>query len=246
MSICRLVRGSYFDILRNPADAPLKRFAARFTYNGIDEIASRDLGFGTGPIAQPPPLPRLESQSASIKRSHPESPRQSPRIPEARYRNGRDDRAGPMAGGRMEEPRAKRAKPSSPPRREAVRNNRRDLSPPMRAERPPMPIAPVGPEMDRSGLPKAVVWFLGNLPRPDLFDGKILRIHPDRLAHIAFLGPRFQADDIMNVLSTVQMPTNTPAYGPRSNSGEWGAKVVRESILTTRSTGRGPGNRRRR
>jgi hypothetical protein len=74
-----------------------------------------------------------------------------------------------------------------------------------------MPMAPVGPEMDRSGLPKAVVWFLGNLPRPDLFDGMFLRIHPNRLAYIAFSGPRFQADDIMNVLSTVQMPTNAPA-----------------------------------
>ena len=41
----------------------------------------------------------------------------------------------------------------------------------MREQRPPLPVAPVGPEMDRSGLPKAVVWFLGNLPRPDLFDG---------------------------------------------------------------------------
>jgi cleavage stimulation factor subunit 3 len=153
-------------------DAPLKRFAARFTYNGIDEIASRDLGFGTSSIVQqPPPLPRLDSQSVAIKRTHPESPRQSPRIPEARFRNGRDDRAGPMGGGRMEEPRAKRAKQSSPPRREAARNNRREMSPPMREQRPPLPVAPVGPEMDRSGLPKSVVWFLGNLPRPDLFDG---------------------------------------------------------------------------
>lgn len=82
--------------------------------------------------------------------------------------------------------------------------------------------------MDRSGLPKAVVWFLGNLPRPDLFDGTSLSITTFLIAHVALLGPRFQADDIMNVLSTVQMPTNmppsmqtgVPAYGPRSNSGE--------------------------
>ncbi|KAJ9116457.1 hypothetical protein QFC22_004899 [Naganishia vaughanmartiniae] len=189
-----------------PADAPLKRFASRFAYNGIDEIASRDLGFGSRAVMPPPPaLPRLESQTVNSKRAHPESPRQSPRLPEQRYRNGRDDRAAQMSSNRNEEPRIKRVKPSSPPRREPVRIGRRELSPPMRDQRPPMIPGPPVPEMDRSGLPKAVVWFMGNLPRPNQFDG-----------------PLFHADDIMNVLSTVTIPTipmPSGPPGPRVNSG---------------------------
>jgi hypothetical protein len=50
----------------------------------------------------------------------------------------------------------------------------------------------------------------------------------------------------MNVLSTVAMPSqNAPAYGPRSNSGEYGDFVVDHALIFILA-GRGPGNRRRR
>ncbi|WVQ78099.1 hypothetical protein IAT38_000180 [Cryptococcus sp. DSM 104549] len=38
-----------------PNDSPLKRFAQRFTYHGIDQVAIRDLGFGRRPT--PGPIP---------------------------------------------------------------------------------------------------------------------------------------------------------------------------------------------
>lgn len=42
----------------NFGDSPLKRFAQRFTFNGIDEIALRDLGFGR-PSRPPAPVPSV-------------------------------------------------------------------------------------------------------------------------------------------------------------------------------------------
>ncbi|ORX39874.1 hypothetical protein BD324DRAFT_667355 [Kockovaella imperatae] len=40
-----------------PNDSPLKRFAQRFVYNGIDQVALRDLGFGKRLQGAPPPAP---------------------------------------------------------------------------------------------------------------------------------------------------------------------------------------------
>lgn len=44
-------------------DSALKRFAQRFTYNGLDQIALRDLGFG---LRHPPPLPAPVPAAQSI------------------------------------------------------------------------------------------------------------------------------------------------------------------------------------
>ena len=97
-------------LMKLTLDSPLKRFAQRFTYNGLDQIALRDLGFGS---RQPPPSP-------PAKRPLPESPRpaspvkrpraESPRPPPQRFR----DRT-----------------PRSPPRREPP------VIPPPRVSAPP-------------------------------------------------------------------------------------------------------------
>ena len=85
-------------------DSPLKRFAQRFIYSSLDEIAIQDLGFGRSPVPpQSGPMPRLPSgapaptlppapagilppaahSSPSQKRPAPESPsRQRPRSPQ--------------------------------------------------------------------------------------------------------------------------------------------------------------------
>lgn len=161
-------------------DAPLRRFAARFAYDGIDEIASRDLGFGV----------KRESAAAAasipagplIKRAREDSPtRSSLHLTEAQ-------RFPPQPLGREPPPKRQRGFSPAPPPPPPAQNmqqrrngdgRRRDFSPPpMRSGPgmgPPMQapsMSQPGLERDASGLPKSVVWFLGNLPRARLFDGK--------------------------------------------------------------------------
>ena len=147
-------------------DAPLRRFASRFVYNGIDEIASRDLGFGVKREAAPAP---------PMKRNRPEdSPMRSPRVPEPRFREERQ----PLP---PHQPPVKRQRGFSPPRRNnrQSEDRRRDFSPPPPVRRdapqssmPPPAVMPPALERDASGLPRSVVWFMGNLPRARLFDGQ--------------------------------------------------------------------------
>src|SRR4051812_2599139 len=157
-------------------ESPLKRFASRYSYQGIDQILVRDLGFGVKPAAAAPQPPVSVPAKRPLREESPA--RLSPRIPEPRYR---DDRPPPP---RDDGP-AKRHRPSSPPRdRQRDRwagppdnawGGRREPSPPprrveVRAQPPPPPMPPAEP-LDRSGLPKSVVWFLGNLPSARTFDG---------------------------------------------------------------------------
>jgi cleavage stimulation factor subunit 3 len=207
-------------------DAPLRRFASRFVYNGIDEIASRDLGFGVKREAAPLP-----------KRTRPEdSPMRSPRIPEPRFRD-RDDRQ-PLPP--VREPPPKRQRGFSPPRRNGRAGpqeddrRRREFSPPPgpRRDMAPvqqLPVVPPGLERDPSGLPRAVVWFMGNLPRARLFDGKLSSPARKEFQLILLrhsVGPIFKPEDLMDVLGRANIPNaglgNNMPMGPGPGPGPHG------------------------
>lgn len=135
-----------------PKDTPLKRFASRYTYNGLDEIALRDLGLRQrgrpAPAFIPPPPPQVLAPPmppfAPSGRASP-LPRGSP---------AKRDRSPPRSPGRAD----KRPRPASP---------RRFAPPP--PERSP---APPNPEPT---LPKALEWFTSVLPPARSFDGAIFR-----------------------------------------------------------------------
>jgi cleavage stimulation factor subunit 3 len=112
------------------SDSPLKRFAQRFTYNGIDQIALRDLGFGIGPrsiaaSARPTPI------QAPLPPPHPSLPPLPPSLPQppihASPNNKRPlpgtsspDQRRPSIDHSAQRPRSpeyKRQRPASPPRR---------------------------------------------------------------------------------------------------------------------------------
>lgn len=168
-----------------PNDAPLKRFAAKYSYSGNDQIAIRDLGFGQKAPAEPPVGPR---STQVPKRALPDEISPSKQL---RRLGGDRDRSRDQY----------RPEPSAPKRQRAVSpppisrwgahadQRRREPSPQARprpvAQRPP----PQAEQLDPSGLPKAIVWFLGNLPNARSFDG-----------------PIFTAEDLMPVLATISLP----------------------------------------
>lgn len=161
-----------------PNDSPLKRFAQRFIYNSLDEIAIQDLGFGRSPVPPPSgPMPRLPSgapaptlpagpatilppaahSSPSQKRPAPESPpRQRARSPQ---RGSRDFSEA------HDEPAYKRSRGPSPrrfpqapppPTLPAYGQNQPRFNPPLGdrgTERspmpPPMPPSQIQPPMYR-------------------------------------------------------------------------------------------------
>lgn len=129
-------------ILSRP-DSPLKRFAQRFAYNGLDQIALRDLGFGRRqPPQMPPPMPQINSSipppvQAGILPQRPLSPipvkrplpRESPqpvRPPSPMYKR---PRAQSPQGRQFTPPRAERGPSSQPPPRDFRDRNSRDRSP---------------------------------------------------------------------------------------------------------------------
>lgn len=176
-------------------DSPLKRFAQRFTYHGIDQIALRDLGFGLRSRQPPPPVQSLPPRPISpAKRPAPDSPR------DRRSSIDRDRERSRSPG-----PGYKRYRQASPPpprryplpERERDRGPRynngpppRDRSPlpiplppmPRRDDRGPMPTPPpvmppppaVVSQYDRSGVAKPLAWFISTLPPARAFDGKLL------------------------------------------------------------------------
>ncbi|ORY33805.1 hypothetical protein BCR39DRAFT_519303 [Naematelia encephala] len=201
-----------------PNDSPLKRFAQRFTYNGIDEIALRDLGFGSRPRAPLPPLPPPTNMlpppafpSPIPKRPAPDSPRSPAR---RRPSIDRSRSPGPHRGGdgsfNKRYRQASSPPPPPPPRRFPPPERERDgpprytnahphppprarspLPPPLppirREDRGPLPAPNMGPgpgqiERDRSGLPRPLARFIGNLPSTRAFDGPIFR--PDDIMHL--------------------------------------------------------------
>ncbi|TXT07763.1 uncharacterized protein COLE_04687 [Cutaneotrichosporon oleaginosum] len=176
-----------------PSDSPLKRFAQRHTYAGVDEIALRDLGLrarqaGAPALAAPartaaPVPPAAPRRPLPPHMARPPVPPFPPRtaspLPSSPAKRDRSPPRSPRAD-------AKRARPASPPRRfgppAPVAGGRSPVPPPR--GRGPHP--PPGSERDRSGLPKAVSWFVGTLPPARSFDG-----------------PVFRPDDIMGLFSNI-------------------------------------------
>jgi len=146
----------------------------------------------------------------------------SPRVPEPRFREERQ----PLP---PHQPPVKRQRGFSPPRRNnrQSEDRRRDFSPPPPVRRdappsmPPPAVLPPALERDPSGLPRSVVWFMGNLPRARLFDGETCDepapIHFLRLTNrTKYPGPIFKPEDLMEVLSRANIPGPQPIGGPPS------------------------------
>lgn len=187
-----------------PGDSPLKRFAQRFTFDGIDEIALRDLGFGkhraaaAAPVA-PPALPPagvgLLQQQAGIA---PRSPQKRPLSPLPAASPGRDKRQRPAS--------------PAPPARGMQRFGSQDTRPPAMPPMPPRGVPPRSvptPPVHRSGLPNQLVWFIGQLPPTRSFDG-----------------PIFRPDDIIGLFSNIAAngTGNRPVVPPRGPPAGYGRR----------------------
>ncbi|WWC61133.1 uncharacterized protein I303_103712 [Kwoniella dejecticola CBS 10117] len=122
-----------------PNDSPLKRFAQRYTYNGIDQIAARDLGFSATHRPQPQqpavqaniPLPSASSSSSAAAPNHAQSPAGYKRpLPDSESpRRDRDHRRASLD---RSPKRYKAHSPPPPPRRypDRERDRERDIPPP--------------------------------------------------------------------------------------------------------------------
>ncbi|KAI9638306.1 putative cleavage stimulation factor, 77kDa subunit [Dioszegia hungarica] len=209
-----------------PGDSPLKRFAQRYTYNGMDQIARRDLGFGSPrpqPAAAPqapflpPPVQNMPPPTMAIAPppaqtiSHPLPPRShSP------SRNGNGDFGG-----------NKRYRPNSPPppRRFdpgpiAPPAKGRGYLPPPGGDRPPVHMGP-GPGPGYGGAPPRHASGNGIPPPPGGYGGpgpmpprdgwdrsgvsKGVAWFVGQLptARSFDVGPVFRPDDIMGLFSNI-------------------------------------------
>ncbi|WVO21992.1 mRNA 3'-end-processing protein RNA14 [Cryptococcus decagattii] len=195
-----------------PEDAPLKRFAQRWSYNGIDQIAIRDLGFNRARMGVPvlpasTIAPTLPPPTASIT-----DPVVAPvpvQPPQESYKRPAPEDITPRQPSSTEFSRSpKRHRAQSPPRRYAERDDRppagryRDSLPPVKAPSsiPPAhlgagstfatpPSGGYGGDKDRSGLEKPLAWFMAQLPNARSFDG-----------------PIFRPDDIMKLFGGLSLP----------------------------------------
>jgi len=211
-----------------PKETPLKRFASRYTFNGIDEIALRDLGVGR---VRPAPTPAPAAPGAAL----PPFPPTGAVRPASPVRNSPQKRplSPPRSPARVDA--FKRARGVSPPRpafqpphagRFAPPN--RDVSP-FPAARPPVPVAgrvpPAGPTAHAAnpgGLPQALSWFIGRLPTTRSFDG-----------------PIFRADDIIGLFSNIGANGAGVPAGPAAVSHA----PVRPPVGGRPGGFRGPGRR---
>ncbi|KAG9027591.1 mRNA 3'-end-processing protein rna14 [Tulasnella sp. JGI-2019a] len=149
-----------------PSDPPIKRFAHKYTYLGIDAVASRDLGFG---------IKQAGSQQAP--RAEPVS---APAAPEPSVNNGGNHkRAASPARRRDPSPPPKRFKGGSPPPGPRGRNweRERDRSQDMSGRKPYSPR-----RKDADAIPEGVAWFMGTLPSAIAFDGP--RFRTEDLMHL--------------------------------------------------------------
>lgn len=192
---------------------PIKQFAHKYTYLGIDAIASRDLGAGArapsigsgqkGPDA----TPTLSAGGANTP---------SPTGPQ----NGHISQKRAASPPRRREPSpppAKRFKGNSPPplgsrgrdweSRERDRG-KRDFTPPRKDYR-----------RNVDSVPEGVVWFMTTLPSAASFDGKFngfgeVDDEPSEteITYRRNIGPRFRTDDVMQLFKTASLPA--PHVGP--------------------------------
>lgn len=192
-----------------PKDMPLKRFASRYIFDGIDEIAIRDLGFGRGRTAH------LAAPATGATVLPPFPPTGAPRV-STPMRSSPQKRAlsPPRSPGRVDT--FKRPRGVSPAPRFQPPVNRFAPTPPAGRQspnpmvRPPVPVAraaPVAPPVQSSytppapgGIPQALSWFIGRLPPSHSFDG-----------------PIFRADDIMGLIGGIASNgAATPPHNPHA------------------------------
>jgi cleavage stimulation factor subunit 3 len=171
-----------------PKETPLKRFAARYTFHGIDEIALRDLGLARGRAAAPPPP--LAASAANV----------FPPFPPGQIRP-----ASPSQKRALSPPRSparvdtfKRARAQSPPRGNFVPPAQNRFAPHQQQQQQgqgqrdtsPFPRAPVPGARPAAaatnGPPQALSWFVTRLPTAQSFDG-----------------PVFHADDIVGLFAGI-------------------------------------------
>lgn len=166
------------------SDPPIKRFALRHTYLTTDAIASRDLGFsvarqtGNGAVVGGSgPLARTDTQQSLLASSNYPAGSTSHKRPASPDYRKRDDRStGDYGLGH------KRSRALSPPReRDRERwdgSRRRAGSPGWDRDRdrdvpPPRKIDRDREEEKGPVLPPVISWFIGQLPAPAAFDGKV-------------------------------------------------------------------------
>jgi hypothetical protein len=159
-----------FDLTRS-LDPPIKRFAQRYGYVGIDTVANRDLGFGYRPPTT------ITTSGASASTSKIESPNAS-------HNNSAisaERKRGPSPDRRRDEER-KRQRPLSPPPPPRDRDRDRDRDyregPPRRRFSPPPPRDWERRERDELAekqvtVPPVLSGFLGQLPPASTFNGKL-------------------------------------------------------------------------
>ncbi|KAG8882441.1 mRNA 3'-end-processing protein rna14 [Tulasnella sp. 331] len=197
-----------------PSDPPIKRFAHKYTYLGIDAVASRDLGFSikatsgsqAPPRVDPPPPPPVANDAAAAIVAN---------------NSGNHKRGASPARRRDPSPPSKRFKGGSPPPGPRGRNweRERDRSQDMGGRRPYSPR-----RKDVDAVPEGVAWFMGTLP-----------------SAVAFDGPRFRTEDLMHLFKTANgLPTPPdprrsrspppragrppPDYGPYQGPGGGGGR----------------------
>ena len=172
-------------------DPPIKRFAQRHMYLGIDAIADRDLGFALARKATPAnPLGKSETQHSLMSSGTPQGTK---RVASPDYRNKREDNNRGVggsggSGGDYNNPGNKRMRASSPrgadrDRETRWEGRRRPFSPPPsvwdRDDRPrareplqPSRIQEREEEKPRQvSIPSVISWFVGDLPTSHAFDG---------------------------------------------------------------------------
>jgi len=174
-----------------PGDPPIKRFAQRHIYLGLDAIASRDIGARV----------RKENSNrgdslASISTANDRSSSSINTLLKRQPSPEHEKRRGEHGGHKRQR--------NASPLRERDRD-RWDGPPRKRSPGPP-------PEKDRSFirrhekereeekpvvLPQALSWFIGQLPAPSAFDG-----------------PVFRTDDLVNLFKNAVIPSTTRTKSP--------------------------------
>ena len=214
-------------------DPPIKRFAQRHMYLGIDAIADRDLGFALArKVTNANPLGKSETQQSLTSTGTPQGTK---RVASPDYRNKREDNRGAGGsggnGGDYNQGN-KRLRPSSPPRgvdrdretRWEGPSRRRPFSPPPtstwdRDDRPrarePLPPSRAQEREEEKprqvSIPPVISWFVGDLPAAPSFDGDFcaFSLWAGDVEIFFLIGPVFRTDDLLNLFRNAVIPSMT-------------------------------------
>ncbi|KAJ3761895.1 Suf-domain-containing protein [Lentinula raphanica] len=176
-----------------PNDPPIKRFAQRHIYLGLDAIASRDIGARVrkensnrgDSLASITSISDRSSSSNSVLKRQP-----SPEHEKRRGEHGGHKRQRNVSPSRERE----RDRWDGPSRR-------RSPMPPAEKERPFRRQEKEREEEKTVVLPQALSWFIGQLPAPSVFDG-----------------PVFRTDDLINLFKNAVIPSTARPRSPPAAS----------------------------